>query len=93
MKHFLHHIGLKIFGVDHYWGRFEFAKSTGQIYLHLLGIISEASQNNRIYDKLNKASGNREKQIKLLADWACSKFNMTEEVEIDRSSELKEKEC
>jgi hypothetical protein len=34
---FLKTIGLE-FGIKHYWGRFEFAKSRGQIHLHLIGI-------------------------------------------------------
>ncbi len=28
-------IGINVFGIKYYWGRFEFAKSRGQIHLHL----------------------------------------------------------
>ena len=27
--------------MDHFWGRFEFAKVRGQIHLHLLGVIQD----------------------------------------------------
>jgi hypothetical protein len=44
---FLKTIGLEVFGIKHYWGRFEFAKSRGQIHLHLLGITDDATIINK----------------------------------------------
>jgi hypothetical protein len=44
---FLKTIGLEIFGIKHYWARFEFAKSRGQIHLHLLGITDDAKYNKQ----------------------------------------------
>jgi len=48
---FLKTIGLEVFGIKHYWGRFEFAKSRGQIHLHLLGITDDATikNNNKLW--------------------------------------------
>ena len=40
-------IGLEVFGIKHYWARFEFAKSRGQIHLHLLGITDDAKYNKQ----------------------------------------------
>ncbi len=45
VEKFLEHIGLKVLGITHYWG-FEFAKSHGQIHLHLLGIIDNVNKEN-----------------------------------------------
>jgi hypothetical protein len=39
---FLKTIRLEVFGIKHYWGQFEFAKSRGQIHLHLIGITDDA---------------------------------------------------
>jgi hypothetical protein len=44
---FLKTIGLEVFGIKHYWGRFEFAKSRGQIHLYLLGITDDATIINK----------------------------------------------
>jgi len=49
---FLDTIGFHIFGIKHYWGRFEFAKSRGQIHLHLLGIVEDAAKPEGIYEQL-----------------------------------------
>ena len=80
---FLEHIGLKLFGIKHYWGRFEFAKSRGQIHLHLLGIVEEASDVNGIYRQIHQFKNDKEEQAKLLAAWARKKFNMTAEINND----------
>jgi hypothetical protein len=39
---FLNLIAKQVFLLDHFWGRFEFAKVRGQIHLHLLGVIQDA---------------------------------------------------
>ncbi len=80
MEAFLEHIGLKLFGMKHYWGRFEFAKSRGQIHLHLLGIVEESSNVNGIYRRMHQLNGDKKEQAKLLAAWAWKRFNMTAEI-------------
>jgi hypothetical protein len=72
-----------VFGIKHYWGRFEFAKSRGQIHLHLLGITDDATGEDGIYTKLFRLKGKRKKQINLLAKWARRKFNCTAEINLE----------
>jgi hypothetical protein len=74
---FLKTIGFHVFGIKHYWGRFEFAKSRGQIHLHLLGIVEDAAKPDGIYEQLWKLKGNEGEQAKVLGDWARQTFDMT----------------
>jgi hypothetical protein len=83
---FLKTIGLEVFGIKHYWGRFEFAKSRGQIHLHLLGITDDATILNK---KLWKWRKNKKQKVKFIANWVRSKFNCT--AEIDPKSTTPEK--
>jgi hypothetical protein len=78
-------IGFKVFGIKHYWGRFEFAKSRGQIHLHLLGIRDDTTGINGIYTKLLKWRNNKRKQAKILARWARTKFNLTAELQSEKN--------
>jgi hypothetical protein len=70
-------VGFHVFGIKHYWGRFEFAKSRGQIHLHLLGIVEDAAKPDGIYEQLWKLKGNDGEQAKVLGDWARQTFDMT----------------
>lgn len=74
---FLETIGFHVFGIEHYWGRFEFAKSRGQIHLHLLGIVADAAKEDGIYDQLWKLKDNQAEQARVLGDWARVTFQMT----------------
>ena len=78
---YLKKIGFHVFGIKHYWARFEFAKSRGQIHLHLLGIIPNASKLDEIYDQLYKMKHNKDVQGTMLGEWARNTFNMTAECE------------
>lgn len=80
---YLKTVGLNVFGITHFWGRFEFAKSRGQIHLHLLGITNDAVGKNGISSKLFKWKDNKERQSKILANWARKKFNCTAEVNLE----------
>jgi hypothetical protein len=80
---YLKTVGLHVFGIKHYWGRFEFAKSRGQIHLHLLGITDDAVGPNGIYTQLFKWKTNKKMQTKTLAKWIRKKSNCTAEVKID----------
>ena len=44
-KDFLDNIGKDLFGIKHYWIRYEFAKSHGQIHAHLLAITDNSIAN------------------------------------------------
>jgi len=77
---FLEYICKKVFGIKHYWGRFEFAKSRGQIHIHLVGIIEDATKPGGIQYQLFKFNGDNLKQAEILANWSRETFNMTAEV-------------
>ena len=80
VEEYLKTIGFHVFGIKHYWGRFEFAKSRGQIHLHLLGITNDATGPQGIYTKLFKWRNNKKMQSKILAKWIRNKFNCTAQV-------------
>ena len=64
VKTFLETVGKTIFGIDHYWVRFEFAPSRGQIHAHLLGISSKCDFQQQYFD-LKKIPMKKHKQILL----------------------------
>jgi len=77
MDEFLKTIGLEVFGIKHYWGRFEFEKSRGQIHLHLIGITDDATMINK---KLWKLRNNKKQRTAFIANWVRSKFNCTAKI-------------
>jgi len=74
---FLKTIGLEVFGIKYYWGRFEFAKSRGQIHLHLLAIVDDIA----LFETLWNLKGQKQEQDDLLAEWAKQRFNLTATIE------------
>jgi hypothetical protein len=38
----------QVFGIKHYFARFEFAKSRGHIHVHLLAVLGKKSKNCRL---------------------------------------------
>lgn len=75
----LNTVGKVIFGIKHYWVRYEFAPGRGQIHAHLLAI----PDNHDIYElchvKLKENDGEK-KRAKVLADWAETSFGLTASV-------------
>lgn len=72
-------VGKEIFGIDHYWVRFEFAPGRGQIHAHLLAI----PRNQSIYKLCHatmKEEGGAAKRDQYLAEWASKKFGLTASV-------------
>jgi hypothetical protein len=67
IRDFLNSVGLNIFGILHYWLRFEFGRARGQIHGHLVAITKDAIDPNDIYQKLWKLKKNRVAQAKALA--------------------------
>jgi len=76
----LEFIARKIFGFKYYWGRFEFAKSRGQIHIHLVAILKDATKPGGIQFQLYTFKGNKLKQAEILANWARETSNMTAEL-------------
>ena len=84
VKIWLETVGKTIFKIRHYWLRFEFAASRGQIHAHML-VISDFK------DVYRKMSAMKDEKLKaaFLQKWMEDTFNMTtggtriENVEID----------
>ena len=66
-------IGKTIFKIKHYWGRFEFAPSRGQIHLHFLAITEMLE----IYKKLYEYRNDKKKQAQILQQWVEGQLRMT----------------
>jgi Helitron helicase-like domain at N-terminus len=76
MKHF----GEPIFGIKHYWGRYEFAPGRGQIHIHLLAIRKDQNIFKLCHGDL-KGPGGKEKRDLRLAQWASQQFGLTASVD------------
>ena len=63
-----------------YWGRFEFAKSKGQIHIHLVAILEDATIPAGIQFQFFTFKWNKLKQAEILANWARGTFNITTEL-------------
>lgn len=66
-------VGKNIFRITHYWGRYEFAKSRGQIHMHLLGIC----ENKHIYNALFQNRRDKKKQASILQQYLQNQFRTT----------------
>jgi hypothetical protein len=69
-------VGKKLFGIKHYWIRFEFAPARGQIHAHLLAIPDNFNIYKLCHHDLKQDNG-EEKRTKRLAEWAEAKFGLT----------------
>jgi hypothetical protein len=59
-------VGHGVFDIKHYWLRYEFAPSQGQIHAHLLAICADHSFNVAMH----RLKGNKETQAKILQSWS-----------------------
>ncbi len=73
---FLKIVGKKIFGIDHYWIRYEFAPSRGQIHAHLLAICSQC----KLLTEYFALKEDKTAQAKYVAEWAKGTFGLTAEI-------------
>ena len=76
VKAWLSTIGIKVFHIKHYWLRYEFAPSRGQIHAHILAIHDNHHVMKPYYD--NK--GNIEKQEEFLHHWMTEELGLTASV-------------
>ena len=72
VKHWLATVGKNIFKIKHYWCRFEFAPSRGQVHAHLLAI----SEHNKFFKVLNQKVPQQHK-ADVLAFWAKDNLGLT----------------
>jgi hypothetical protein len=82
-------VGKTVFKIKHYWLRFEFAASRGQIHAHMLAI---SDHNKSLQIAQTNANGNRKKQAQMLSKWATETLGMTCNLTIPRDSIQKSKE-
>lgn len=82
-------IGTKVFSITHYWLRFEFATSRGQIHAHMLAICDQKHINLLEKHILH----NPTKKTAILSEWVQRSFNMTAMVDYDQQMKLSEKNC
>ena len=73
VKIWLRTVGREIFGINHYWIRYEFAPSRGQIHAHLLAITGDRAIQIQMYQHRK----DEQRQARLLAEWAQQKFRLT----------------
>ena len=73
VKIWLSTIGAAIYHIKHYWLRYEFAPSRGQIHAHILAI----HENPLIMEPYYKYSQNREKQEEFLHQWMTEELGIT----------------
>jgi hypothetical protein len=60
----------KVFGIKHYWLRFEFAPSRGQMHAHVLGIHEDPD----VLQEAHRLRANKTLQAIYLQDWAEKKL-------------------
>jgi hypothetical protein len=66
-------VGKKVFGIKHYWLRFEFAPSRGQIHAHMLAIHEDPD----VLQQYHRLRANKTEQALYLQEWAVRSFGMT----------------
>jgi hypothetical protein len=74
----------KLLGIKHYWLRFEFAPSRGQIHAHMLVICD----NTDVLKHCQKMKGNRPKIAKFLASWLGDTLGMMASINSSRYAKL-----
>ena len=70
----------KIFGIAHWWGRFEFTPGRGQIHIHFLAIRKNQNILRLCHDILKQQHGKQQRD-QLLADWCQQHFGLTATVQ------------
>jgi hypothetical protein len=73
-------VGKQIFGIKHYWVRYEFAPGRGQIHAHLLAIPEDQSIYHLCHEDMKQPNG-KEIRARRMAEWAKDKFGLTASVE------------
>ena len=69
-------VGKTIFGIKHYWARYEFAPGRGQIHVHLLAISSDQDIVYRLAYEEARSDGDTARSNRL-ADWAERRFGLS----------------
>jgi hypothetical protein len=84
VKIWLETVGKKVFGINHYWLRYEFAPSRGQIHAHML-VISKFKD---VFHQLYQMRDNQEEQATFIQKWLEKQFKMTCNVPQDHEQQF-----
>ena len=82
VQEWLSTVGEKVFDIEHYWIRYEFAPSRGQIHAHMLAICAD----QHVLKDMHKNRHNKAERTKILSKWATEKLGMTASVSITNVS-------
>jgi len=74
-------VGKKVFGIKHYWVRYEFAPGRGQIHAHLLAIPEDQSIYELCYNDTKEPNGKAKRAERIMTAWAREKFGLTASVD------------
>jgi hypothetical protein len=66
-------VGKKLFHIENYWLRYEFAPGRGQIHAHMVAITNDQAEMREYYS----LSGDKEAQAKYLGDYVERKYKLT----------------
>ena len=81
VKLWINTVGRIVFGIEHWWGRFEFTPGRGQIHIHLLATRKDQSILRLCFQDLkDKVNGKKNRDIRL-AKWALQEFGLIASVE------------
>lgn len=80
-------VGKEIFGIKHYWIRYEFAPGRGQIHAHLLAITDDQSIYEIAHNGLRQGEDHNDAiRAEIFHEWAARKFGLTASVDDDFNS-------
>ena len=74
-------VGRAIFGIAHWWGRFEFTPGRGQIHIHFIAIRKDQSILRLCYQDLKNKDKGKQMRDNRLAEWASTHFGLTATVD------------
>lgn len=89
MVHWLNTVGRQVFGIEHYWLRFEFAPSRGQIHAHLLAISPRYKHIFRVANKIT----DDDTKAAYIAEWAETHFGYSSKVTSEATDDTNAKDC
>jgi hypothetical protein len=73
VKHWIQNFGKKVFGIEHYYVRFEFAEGRGEIHAHIIAVADNVS----VFDRVHKCGDDNDEKIKILQEYAEKKLGLT----------------
>ncbi len=83
-KPFMATVVKEALGIDHYWGRVEFAPGRGAIHLHIIGIAQDKAYLRAFYQ-----ASTPEEKAEVLDKYAQENLDMTADVHVDDDPEQK----